>query len=191
MPDYCYGAGVLSRKRNRRAVPEVVAEPGRLRSSLRCPRPARSASPATPTAPRGTACRRGASTTPSWWSGCGSTTCASRAWWSSRGADRRPARPGRRVRHRTGPTARRAGRPPRGRPRGPHRRLHDETVLVTAHSYVDIWQAVRPASIRWHGGSGSSGLRLAGHQAQGAHQLAHQLSLLTRSGQQEPTERAV
>jgi hypothetical protein len=73
----------------------------------------------------------------------------------------------------------------------PHRRLHDETVLVTGHSYVDIWQAVRPASIGWPGGSGSSGLRLAGHQAQGAHQLAHQLSLLTRSGQQEPTERAV
>jgi hypothetical protein len=44
----------------------------------------------------------------------------------------------------------------------PHRRLHDETVLVTGHSYVDIWQAVRPASIGWPGGSGSSGLRLAG-----------------------------
>ena len=28
MPDDRYGADVLSRKRNRRAVPEVVAEPG-------------------------------------------------------------------------------------------------------------------------------------------------------------------
>jgi SAM-dependent methyltransferase len=56
VPDDRYGASVLSRKRNRRAVPEVAAEAGRLPSSPRCP--ARSASPATPPAPRGTACCR-------------------------------------------------------------------------------------------------------------------------------------
>ena len=37
MPDDRCGADALSRKRNRRAVPKVVAEPGRLRGSPRCP----------------------------------------------------------------------------------------------------------------------------------------------------------
>ena len=89
-----------------------------------------------------------ASTTPSWSSGCGATTCGSRAWWwsGSTGSTtwRRPSRSSGRARpgssaswSTTWSTGSKESRIAAG--------LRHPDVLVTGTPFVDVWQAVRPS----------------------------------------------